>query len=497
MIHAHLPVLIPLSLLVGALTTTILGMWRAKWSYALAVVFSLLSLLLAVVAVHAVLTEGTIRYALAGWLPPIGIEYVLDPLAAFMVAVVLLIALLVLIHSAQNVEAELPGRSVAFYSVSLLLLAGFCGIILTGDLFNLYVFLEISSLAGYALIAVGEKGSPVAAFRYLLIGTVGASFFLLGLAFIYISTGSLNIKDLAALLAGLDLNPAIIVGLTLMTIGMLIKMAMFPLHGWQPDAYTLAPTTTTALLAPIGTKVAAYVVIRILFFVFEPSMTRDELPVTDVLTWLSLAAILFGSVMAMAQKELKRMLAYSSVAQIGYIGLGIGLANPLAFAGAVLHILNHAFMKGGLFLVVGNIRLQAGHSFIPQFNNSLQQAMPWTMAAFCVFSLSMVGIPPLAGFFSKWYLVLGGLENGDWVAVAVILASSLLNAVYFFRVIERMYLLKGTNPSAVKEEGQSVHEVGARMLAPTLIMAAGLFILGFLNAVIVGEMIARMLPPGL
>ncbi len=497
MIEANLPVLIPLSLLVGALTTALAGTWRPAWAYLLAVSFTIVSMLLAITGLRAVLTSGTIRYALAGWLPPIGIEYVLDPLAAFMVAVVLVVAVLVIIHSKQNVEAELPARTVAYYAVTLMLLAGFSGIILTGDLFNLYVFLEISSLAGYAMIAVGEKGSPVAAFRYLLIGTVGASFFLLGLGFIYIMTGSLNINDLAGILPVIDANPAIIVGLALMTVGMLIKMAMFPLHGWQPDAYTFAPTTTTALLAPVATKVAAYVVIRILFFVFEPSVTREGLPITLVLTWLSLAAIVFGSIMAIAQKELKRMLAYSSLAQIGYIGLGIGLANPLAFAGAVLHILNHAFMKGGLFLVVGNIRLEAGHSFIPRFNNSLQKSMPWTMAAFSIFSLSMVGTPPLAGFFSKWYLVLGGLENGNWIAVAVILMSSLLNAVYFFRVLENMYLRTKPDDAETNEEEPEVHEAGSRMLVPTMVMAVSLFILGFINVVIVSEVISRMLPPGL
>lgn len=497
MIASNLPILIPLSLLVGALITALSGKWRPQWAYACAVSFNILAMVLALAGLRIVLTGGTIRYALAGWLPPVGIEYVLDPLASFMVAVVLVVAVLVIIHSRQNVEAELPGRTVAYYSVVLLLLAGFCGIILTGDLFNLYVFLEISALAGYALIAVGEKGSPVAAFRYLLIGTVGASFFLLGLGYVYILTGSLNIRDLAAILPLLDKNPALIVGLALMLVGMLIKMAMFPLHGWQPDAYTFAPTTTTALLAPVATKVAAYVVIRILFFAFEPSMTRDELPVTMVLTWLSLSAIIFGSVMAIAQKELKRMLAYSSLAQIGYIGLGIGLANPVAFAGAVLHILNHAFMKGGLFLVVGNIRLRAGHSLIPRFSISLQKAMPWTMAAFTVFSLSMVGIPPLAGFFSKWYLVLGGLKSGNWIAVVVILASSLLNAVYFFRILENMYMRTESENSDHLDDRSNIREVGARMLVPTLVMAVSLFILGLFNVLIVEEVITRMVPPGL
>lgn len=191
------------------------------------------------------------------------------------------------------------------------------------------------------------------------------------------------------------------------------------------------------------------------------------------------------------------MLAYSSLAQIGYIGLGIGLANPVAFAGAVLHILNHAFMKGGLFLVVGNLRLKVGHSRIPAFNGSLQAAMPWTMAAFTVFALSMIGIPPLAGFFSKWYLVLGGLEANNWIAVSVILISSLLNGAYFFRVLENMYLKEAPTDDQSKNALPASLEVGRRMLIPTLIMAIALLAFGLLNVFIVNEIILLMTPRGL
>lgn len=497
MILSNLPVLIPLTLLLGALFTAALGGWRKMLAYPVALASVALSLLLAIAGLRQVLLAGTIRYNLAGWPPPIGIEYVLDPLAAFMVVVILTVALLVFVHSRTLVEAELPGREVSFFAVALMLLTGFAGIVLTGDLFNLYVFLEISSLSGYALIAVGEKPSPVAAFRYLLVGTVGASLYLLGLGFLYISTGSLNIADLAMLLPDVAANPPVVVGLVLMVIGLAIKMALFPLHGWQPDAYTYAPSASSALLAPVATKVGAYVLIRVLFFVFEPGYVRASLPMTEILGWLSLAGILFGSIMAIAQKELKRMLAYSSVAQIGYIGLGIGLANPLGLIGAVLHVLNHAFMKAGLFLVAGNLRLRIGHSTIPAFDDSLRKAMPWTMAAFAVFALSMIGIPPTAGFFSKWYLVLGAFENSNWVGVAVILISSLLNAVYFFRVLEKVYLRSKNNDEHGGEE-QIVQrqEVGAAMLAPTLILAVGLLALGVLNALIVTEVIAKMIPSG-
>lgn len=495
----HIPVLVPLVLLLGAMLAGGLSVRRTSLAYPAALTSVLCALTLAIVGLYYVMVGETIRYAIGGWLPPIGIEYVLDPLSGFMLVVILFVAAVVLVHARVPVEREIPGRRALFYAVALLLLTGFSGIVLTGDLFNLYVFLEISSLASYALIAVGEQPAPVAAFRYLVVGTMGASFYLLGIGFLYIMTGSLNIGDLASILPTIGSHPTIIIALALVVVGLAIKMALFPLHGWQPDAYTYAPSAGTALLAPIGAKVGAYVLIRMLFFVFEPSFVSRSLPVAEIVGWLSMGGILFGSILAMAQKELKRMLAYSSIAQIGYIGLGIGLANPMGFVGAILHVLNHAFMKGGLFLVAGNLRLRLGHSTIPSFDDTLRTTMPWTMAAFTVFALSMIGIPPLAGFFSKWYLVLGALDKGSWMGVAVILLSSLLNAVYFFRVLEKIYL---RHPSAAELPDPEFHllqrnEAPPSMMIPTILLAVSLIVLGVLNALIVSDAIARMLPLGL
>lgn len=497
MIGYNLPVLIPLILILGALCTTVAGLRRESLAFPVALAAVVGAGVLAAAGLQHVVVAGTMRYTLGGWPPPIGIEYVLDPLAAFVLVVILSVAAMVFLHARVSVATELPGRSVPFFALALLLLTGFSGIVLTGDLFNLYVFLEISSLSSYALIAVGEKRAPVAAFRYLLIGTIGASFYLLGLGFLYIETGSLNMADTATILPHVIHKPTVIVSLILMIVGVGIKMALFPLHGWLPDAYTYAPSTISALIAPVGTKVGAYVLIRILFFVFDPVTVRVSIPVTEVIFWLSVGGILFGSIMAIAQQELKRMLAYSSVAQIGYIGLGIGLANPLGLIGAVLHVLNHALMKGGLFLVAANLRLRLGHSTITLFDDSLRKTMPWTMAAFTVCSLSMIGIPPTAGFFSKWYLVLAGIDAGNWVGVGVILVSSLLNAVYFFRVLEKIYLRSGTRSAEGAGASREVREVGPSMLVPVLVLAASLLILGVLNAAIVEGVITQMLPGGL
>ncbi len=497
----HLPLLIPLILLIGALLAPLVGVFRHRWSYPLALTAVAADAGVSIWALAETVDGGPISYELGGWAPPIGIEYIVDPLSGFFATVVAVVALVVMVGARGMVEEEMPEKEVPYFSTALLMLAGFQGIIVTGDLFNLFVFLEIGSLAGYALVAVGEKPSPVAAFRWLLLGATGASLYLLGLWFVYNLTGSLNMADVAAILPSAWDNPGLVIGLSLMVVGMGIKMALFPLHGWLPDAYTQAPSASSALIAPVGTKVGSYVLIRLLFFVFTPALIRDRLPVTDVLLWLSAAGILYGSIMAIAQRELKRMLAYSSVAQVGYIGLGIGLANPVALIGAVLHVANHAFMKGALFMVAGNLRSRLGHSDINRLNALVRKRMPWTMAAFTVGALSMIGVPPTGGFFSKWYLASGAIDAGQWIMVVVIMVSSLLNAVYFFRVLEQAYLRPAPEESTPATGGGVAAAVRTEarpaMLAPTLVLAGGTLLLGLLNVLIVTGILELITPPGL
>jgi len=276
----------------------------------------------------------------------------------------------------------------------------------------------------------------------------------------------------------------VMAGAILIIVGLTLKMALFPMHIWLPDAYTYAPSAVTGLIAPIMTKVMAYALVRLFLDVFQPAYLRDMFPITSLIGWLAAAGIIVGSVMAIAQADLRRMLAYSSVGQIAFVALGIGLGNPLGLIGALLHILNHAFMKGCLFLIAGAIRYRAGTFEIPNLGG-LGRRMPWTMAAFTVAALSMVGVPPAAGFFSKWYLVLGSIAAGNWLFVAVIVASSLLTCVYFFRVLEKVYL---TLPSG-EVASLPVKDPPAGMLAPILLLAAGVVVLGLMNAVIVARVL--------
>jgi multicomponent Na+:H+ antiporter subunit D len=496
MISAHLPALVPLTFLVAALAVAGAGRALAPLlAFGSACLGAALSLWgLAHVAVH-----GPLHYRLGGWQPPIGIEFVLDPLSAFVLVVVTSVAATVLFHGRVAVARETPERAVPFFSAAMILLTGLTGMVVTGDLFNLYVFLELTSLSGYAILAVGDRRAPFSTFRYLTLGTAGASFYLLGLAFLYIETGTLNMADIRKILPLVQNLAPVWMGLVFMGLGMGLKMALFPLHGWLPDAYADASSTSTALVAPIGTKVAAYVLLRLFFYVLEPAYARSQFPLLLVIGYLGVAGVIWGSVVAITQQELKRMLAYSSVAQVGYIAAGIGLGSPLGFIGAVLHLLNHACMKACLFLVSGNLRLAQGHSLIPRFDSGLRRAMPWSMAAFALAALSMIGIPPTAGFFSKWYLALAALDEANWLLLAVLVLSSLLNAVYFFRVLERVYLIPRAaveGASSAPPNAPAAPEVGLALLVPTVALAGALLLLGLGNSWIVTHLIRPMLPPG-
>lgn len=486
MIETQLPALIALSFALFAVLIPIVGLWRPKYVQPLAVTGSGLAAALSLFGFINYLNNGAIRYFFGGWEPPIGIEFVYDGLSAFMVLVINTVAVLVLIHSKHVAKREYPGKQMPYFTMAMLMMLGFNGMVLTGDLFNFYVFLEISSLASYALIAIGEKQAPFSAFRYLIIGTTGGTLYLLGVGFLYTVTGTLNLIDMAGMLPMVADNTAVVAALILMIVGIGVKAALFPMHGWLPDAYTYASSSSTALIAPIGTKVAAYMLFRVVLYLFGVDLMDAVAPLTTVLGVLACLGILYGSIMAIAQTELKRMLAFSSISQIGYIIMGLSLANPYGFAGALLHVVNHAAMKGCLFLVTGNLRLKEGHTNIKLFNDSYRKKYPWSMAAFTVAAISMVGLPPLAGFFSKWYLALGTIDNQNWLFLAVILISSLLNAVYFFRILEKVYM---KNPDKdEQEEAIEVerNEVSTSMLTPTLTLAISLFVIGFANAVIVG-----------
>jgi multicomponent Na+:H+ antiporter subunit D len=438
MLALHFPALqVVLPLLMAPVCVLLRGA-RLSWLAALAiswVTFAIAALLLA-----EVLIGGPLSYAVGGWAPPWGIEIRLDAVNAFVVLIVSAIGAIVMLYAPRSVAREIGDeRAYLFYSAYLLCLAGLLGVTITGDAFNLFVFLEISSLSSYVLISLGrDRRALYAAYQYLILGTIGATLYLIGVGLLYQATGTLNMADLAQRLPLLENVRGVRVAFAFLTVGLSLKLALFPLHLWLPNAYTYAPSVVTAFLAATATKVAIYVLLRIFYTVFGAEFSFEVMPLGSILMVLAVLAMFTASAVAIFQSDAKRMFAYSSVAQIGYMILGISLASVLGVAAGMLHLFNHALMKAALFLALGCVFWRIGSVQIADMAG-LGRRMPWTMAAIVAGGLSLIGVPATVGFVSKWYLIQAALEHEMWGLAALILLSSLLAVIYVWRLVEVAY----------------------------------------------------------
>jgi len=385
--------------------------------------------------------------------------------------------LLAAIYSKQNIEKELPGKNVPFYCLFLLLFVGLLGIVLTGDMFNLYVFLEVASLSAYGMIAMGQDQATLSSFKYLVMGTIGACFYLIGVGYLYIATGSLNMVDLKELLPPLYQSKVIQTAFIFMIVGFGIKIALFPFHAWQPGAYTHSPSTVTIILSTAMAKTSIYAIIRVIFSVFTLDFIVGYLPIFDILCWISVIAMIYGSIYAIRQVNLKKMLAYSSIANVGYIMLGVGLSpqTPLGLTPAVMHVFNHAVIKACMFMTACAFIFKADLWDIRSFEG-MGRRMPYTSIAFILASLAMIGMPPSAGFISKWYLLLAAIHSRNYVFVAIIFFSTILMIVYFWRVIEIMYISAGEDSS----QSALMDEAPLSMTLPGMILAVLSFAAGII-----------------
>jgi multicomponent Na+:H+ antiporter subunit D len=436
MLIDQLPALVVALPLIAAAICAIIRRETACWLIALVVCF--VSFVGSATMLGQIQESGVaISYAMGGWEPPAGIEYRVDLLSGYVLVLVSLIATAVLIYGRLSVRAEIKESQRGwFYVMYLLCMCGLLGIVITGDAFNAFVFMEISSLSMYTLIALGKDRRALAAsYQYLIMGTIGATMYVIGVGLLFTLTGTLNLIDLADRLGPLLDTPAAIAGMAFIVVGLSLKIALFPLHLWLPSAYAFAPSVVTAFVASTATKVAIYLLMRYLYSVFGFGFAIEQTPIPEVIMVLSIAAIFAGSFTAIFQENVKRMLAYSSVAQIGYITLGIAIANATGLTGSLVHIFNHAMMKGALFMLVGGIAMQIGTVRLSDMAG-VGKVMPLTMFGFVLGGCSMLGVPGTVGFVSKWYLAIGALENGWWWLVALLMLSSLLVLVYMGRVIE-------------------------------------------------------------
>ena len=406
---------------------------------------------------------GRFVHELGGFQPPVGIELVADGLSA---AVLLLIAVVSLATLAFSRVAGPRGN--AFHSGYLLLVGGLAGIVLTGDLFNLFVFLEIVGLTTYALIASDRSGaSAYASLKYLVLGTVGASLYLVGVGYVFLATGTLNMVDLQTQIVeqASYTDPLIQASFAFIVAGFALKIALFPVHTWQPDAYQRAPDSVTAFVAALVSTAGAYALIRVTYTVFTVDFLAANEAITTGLLVVSGVSILAGSVLATMQSDLKRMFAYSSVAQFGMIAAAVALANETALLGGLIHLVGHGLLKFGLFLGVGLLALGYGARRIEDVA-SIARSAPYTSGAIAVLGLALVGIPPSIGFLGKWYIGVGAVESsmagggsaGIGIAV-VIFISTLFTLAYVARLIERFYFA-GVGLPGGGDAGADAHDTG-------------------------------------
>ena len=488
--------------LFGSVACALLGMRNRKICYPIAVLSLAGGLWGAIETLIQVINSEvhTISYLFGGWTLDsyprgVGIEFHADILGILITLVVLGVGLIVSIYSKLPVQEETPGKEPLFYSLFLLQITGLAGICLTGDAFNLYVLIEVSALTGYGLNAMGSNRAAAATFNYVMLGTIGASLYLLGVGYVYIKTGTLNMVGIHEVIEanGLADSATMQVAFVLIGMGILMKMAFFPFHAWLPNAYCNAPTTTSCLLAPLVTKVMIYVMIRMILSVFGVDFSFESTLWTDVLPWLVVVGIICAAVMALAQREIKRMLCYLIVAEVGYMVGGVWIYNYYGFIGSIFHVISDACMTLCLFLGAGLILRKAKTT---QFDGlrGLFGKMPLTMTGFFIGGFSIIGLPPTCGFFSKWYLITGAMVSERWEYMIVLMFSTMVMVVLFFRLIERIHLAvaesgenlgHGHGDLGLTEEQTRFDEGPLSMLIPLLISATVVIVVGIYNQEVV------------
>lgn len=440
----HLPILQVIVPLLAAPICLFLKKPKIVWLFAC--LASALTFLISILLLQQVNANGTLIYELGGWEAPWGIEYRIDHLNALLMLIISSIGAVVLWAAHISLSKELNSdRHMYFYVLYLLSLAGMLGIVATGDAFNVFVFLEVSSLSAYALIALGrDRRALWASYKYLIMGTIGATFILIGIGLMYQMTGTLNMHDLATRLPEVAQTRPVFVSFAFIVVGVCLKLALFPLHLWLPNAYAFAPSVVTALLAATSTKVAIYLLIRFTFSVYGLSFSFTTLPLNVLFLVLGILGVFVASVAAIYRHNVKRLFAYSSVAQVGYMIIGFSVGTAAGLSASLIHIFNHALMKGAIFLALGAVMYRVGSVQLSQMNG-LGREMPFTMAAIVIGGLSLIGVPLTVGFVSKWYLIVALLNNGWWPVALLVLLGSLLAVIYVWKVVESAYFKPADN----------------------------------------------------
>lgn len=438
MITQNLPALQVVVPLLAAPLALIIQHRRVSW--AIAAVASTLAAVIAWLMLDTVLRTGTWSYAMGGWEAPIGIVYTVDLASAWVLVLVSTVSAAVAWWAPASIDQQVEhDKHHYLWAAWSLATAGLLGIAITGDAFNIFVFLEISSLASYTLVGLGpDRRALTAAYRYLIMGSLGGTFLLIGIGLMYQMTGTLNIADLAERLPEVAHTRTVLVSFAFVTVGASLKLALWPLHAWLPNAYTYAPNAASAFISATGTKVMVYVLLRFAYGVYGRDFAFDELGLGLPLMALALGGIYVASAVAIGQRDVKRMLAFSSVGQIGYMILGLGMATVGGVAAALLHLAHHALIKGGMFLALGQLAQQTGSTRLRDLRGAAR-VMPASTMAFILGGAGLIGVPGTAGFVTKVVLVESLWADGQWAVAVLAIASSLLAVAYVWRFVEAVW----------------------------------------------------------
>jgi multicomponent Na+:H+ antiporter subunit D len=484
-----LPVFIAIPLVMAFLLPVFSGLGR-KGKAVATVLANLATISLLVLAVVSVGQSGI--YKIGKWPIPLGINLVLDGLSSLMLLAIGVVSSAAMLFSARYMEQYTA--KAKYFCLFLLMVAGMNGVVLSGDIFNLFVFLEIASLASYALVGFGcEHEELEASFKYMVLGSIGSLFVLFAVALVYGNTGSLNMAAISGAIKSSGLNAGLAFALCLFIAGFGLKAALVPFHAWLPDAHPSAPAPISAMLSGILIKtLGIYALLRIVFNVFGISIQIGWLLVV-----LGILSMVVGAFLAIGQWDFKRLLAYSSISQIGYVVLGIGLGGTLlargenayaslAILGGLFHLVNHAVYKSLLFLTSGSVQMSTGTRQMREMGG-LADKMPVTRATCTVASASVAGIPPFSGFWSKLILVIAAAGAQLYWVAAIIVFVSLCTLIMYLKV--QRYVFLGELP----ENLQQVEENKGPMLVAMVFLACLCVLMGLL--VIVPSLKANILEP--
>jgi len=481
MVNPSLLIAIPLAF---AFSIPLFGLISKKIEKYIPVLALLINVVISFILIPQVLKKPIV-VSIGGWSPPFCINLVVGPLGIFLATLISSIGLLVSIYAVSYIKKE-PTQK--YHILFLLLMTGAIGIVLTGDIFNLFVFFEILCISSYALVAYNkDKEGTEAAMKYLIQGSIGSSFILIGVALLYGVFGTLNMADIASKIT--SANPTFLfISLALFLTGFGIEAAIFPLNAWLPDAHSSAPSSISAILSGIAIKTGIYGVARMIFTIFNAE------GILTFIAFLGLVTLLIGEMSAFRQDDIKRLLAYSSIGQIGLIVFALGIATSSGVFASLFQMVSHALAKALLFLAAGYMIYRVGSKSIASLNG-LGRKMPLTSFAFTIGSFSLIGLPPFAGFISKFLIVYAAIQVKKPIFLAfvvVALIATVIEAGYFFKVVQNLYFKEGKNTDKITET--SGYIIVPMMILTISIIAIGIhpqFITGLLKGA-ANELLGRV-----